>query len=225
MVRFKVKDQEFSIPETWEEITISDFVRFTETADKEESKLKEILEVDSLEKVSDVEIFSVYPEYFINLLASLGGVSEELLKKCNGGDVFAVYSVLSETLANLPSDEKKDHFIHAGQKYYFPKPETDIDGTEALAGKETYGAMIYAFQQEANLRSIKNGRYQALPRQMAILCRKEGEEFSTDLARERTKIFQKLPMSICWQFVFFSIGQSSSFSKRILSYSQEAEEN
>ena len=51
---------------------------------------------------------------------------------------------------------------------------------------------------------MKNGRFDVLPEQMAILCRPAGEDFDDKLTEERTKLFKKnVTMDTVFEFAFF----------------------
>lgn len=207
MFSFRTNKQKFSVPSKWDEITISLFQKWMRLQNEMDEYLKEACEVEDVSKLSNIEIFTVYPEYFAKTIACFSDADENLIMKCRSNDVWACYELISGELAVLPDDKDERSFDYKGETYYFPESEFDIDGAEALAGKETFGNMVYAFQQEMNIQDLRVGRYEALPRQMAILCRKKDEPFTPELARKRAKEFENLTMDVVWKFIFFLIRQ------------------
>ena len=85
-------------------------------------------------------------------------------------------------------------FEFDGETYYFP--------SEFLKDN-TYGDFIEATQLDMYIESMKNGRYDVLPEQMAILCRKIGEEYNEDKIVEKAEKFKQLTMDIVFEFAFF----------------------
>ena len=71
------------------------------------------------------------------------------------------------------------------------------------------------------IESMKNGRYDVLPEQMAILCRKEGEEYDEDLIPEKTDRFKKLKMDTIYEFAFFLTNQSLILNRNLSMYSEK----
>ena len=74
--------------------------------------------------------------------------------------------------------------------------------------KNTYGDFIESTQLEMTIDSMKNGRYDILPEQMAILCRRAGEEYDEDLIADKTEKFKNLKMDSVMEFAFFLTNQS-----------------
>ncbi len=87
-----------------------------------------------------------------------------------------------------------DSFMFEGEKYYFP--------FEFLK-TSTFGEYIEANQLELSTQYLKNGRFDILPEQMAILCKTMDEEVDLDNIDEKAKKFKNLTMDIVWEFSFF----------------------
>ena len=128
---------------------------------------------------------------------------------------------MNQLLAKNTKERGIDRFDFDGVAYLFPRSLTDINGNSALMGGETFGAMIYTFQQEQNLKELGKGRFNVIANQMAITCRPEGEEFNDDISSERAKLFQNLTMDIVWEWVFFSIRRSNLFTSNTRIYLEE----
>jgi hypothetical protein len=54
-----------------------------------------------------------------------------------------------------------------------------------------------------NTEYLKNGRFDILPEQMAILCKKVDEEVDLDNIDEKAELFKQLKMDVVWEFSFF----------------------
>ena len=102
----------------------------------------------------------------------------------------------------------------------------EIDGDEYSFHSEflknnTFGDYIESTQLDMTIESMKNGRYDVLPEQMAILCRREGEEYDEDLIPEKTKKFKKLKMDTIYEFAFFLTNQSLILNRNLSMYSEK----
>ena len=61
-----------------------------------------------------------------------------------------------------------------------------------------------------NTEYLKNGRFDILPEQMAILCKSVDEEVDLDNIDEKAKAFKRLTMDIVWEFAFFLNRQTTN---------------
>ena len=121
------------------------------------------------------------------------GVSEKDVNKYPVEDVDAVIS----SLDNVMKDNKPkgiDSFDVDGVKYYFPMN---------FFSEGTFGEYIEANQLEMGVEYLKNGRFDILPEQMAIMCKAVDEEVDLDNIDEKVAKFRKLTMDIVWEFSFF----------------------
>ena len=75
-----------------------------------------------------------------------------------------------------------------------------------------------------NEKAMTNGHYDVLPEQMAILCRRLGEEYDEDEVAKKTEKFKNLKMDIIMEFSFFLTKQSQVLGKVLEMYSEEREE-
>ena len=75
-----------------------------------------------------------------------------------------------------------------------------------------------------NIEHMSNGHYDVLPEQIAILCRKEGEEYNEDIIQERTEKFRTLTMDTVMEFSFFLTKRSQRLAKTLEMFSEEKEE-
>jgi len=107
-----------------------------------------------------------------------------------------------------------DGFVFEGEKYYFP--------LDNMSGN-TFQDYIEATQIEMNIESMTNGNYDILPQQMAILCRKEGEEYDEEIIKEKTEKFRKLKMDLVLEFSFFLAKQNKKSVAALQMFSEEKE--
>ena len=65
---------------------------------------------------------------------------------------------------------------------------------------------------------MKHGKFDVLPEQMAILCRKASEEYDDDAIPAKADKFKKLSMDIVWEFSFFLTMQSVKLTRTFQTY-------
>jgi len=218
---------DFQLPINWSEITIQ---KFADYQDLVKQLQKQFVETFSLKdeteiaQVTTIEIFIKMPSYFTKIISFWSGLSLSDVYKIDKNDVLACYTHMNKFLANNTTETGIDKFTFKGAEYLFPGSKSDINGNTALMADETFGAMIYAFQQNKSLEELGKGRFEAVAAQMAILCRPKGEEYDPDKSNVRALEFKQLPMDIVWEFVFFSIRQTSRFKKLTETYLKEGEE-
>jgi len=90
--------------------------------------------------------------------------------------------------------------------------------------KETYGDFIESTQLDMYIKQMDNGRFDILPEQMAILCRRSDEVYNEDLIPEKADKFRKLTMDIIWEFSFFLTHQSKKLTKLFRTYSEKQQQ-
>ena len=84
--------------------------------------------------------------------------------------------------------------------------------------RNTFGDYIEATQLDATIEMMKHGKFDVLPEQMAILCRKATEEFDDDAIPAKADKFKKLTMDIVWEFSFFLTMQSVKLTRTFQTY-------
>ena len=86
-----------------------------------------------------------------------------------------------------------------------------------------FGTYIEAEQVEINNKHLNNGNLEVLPKQIAILCKKEGEKpglINDNVVANREKLFMRLDMATIWDVAFFLFRQESSLMTVFLTYLQ-----
>ena len=105
-----------------------------------------------------------------------------------------------------------DKFKFKGIDYFLP---------QAGLAKENFGKFIEAEQVEINNKRLEKGDLSALPKQMAILCKRKGEEnglINDDVIDKRVKAFQKMDMATIWDVAFFLTQQENLLMNLSLTY-------
>ena len=191
MLVLEINGKEKSIPCQWDEMTIDYYCGIYQIIKKyqrtEEQKKED--EGKDLSKFFFVQQTKMYKELFCYMT----GVSEKDVNKYPVEDVDAVISALD----NVMKDYKPkgiDSFDVDGVKYYFPMN---------FFSEGTFGEYIEANQLEMGVEYLKNGRFDILPEQMAIMCKAVDEEVDLDNIDEKVAKFRKLTMDIVWEFSFF----------------------
>ena len=126
-------------------------------------------------------------------------------------DVSQITEVMS--ILNALTEEYKPKglrsFEFEGETYYFPSE---------YFKKSTYGDFIESTQLDMYIKDMENGRFDVLPEQMAILCRRIDEDYDDDALAEKAEKFRTLTMDVIWEFSFFLTQQTVRFSKPSPSY-------
>ena len=134
------------------------------------------------------------------LFAYMTGIDEKKINKISMDSINAVLSCLDDITKDY-EPKGVDYFEFEGNVYYFPMD---------FLRTATFGDYIESQQLEMNTQYLKNGRFDILPEQMAILCKQVDEEVDLDDIDEKASKFRKLTMDIVWEFSFF-------LNKRIIS--------
>jgi hypothetical protein len=191
MLVLEINGKEKSIPCQWEEMTIDYYCGIYQIIKKyqrtEEQKKED--EGKDLSKFFFVQQTKMYKELFCYMT----GVSEKDVNKYPVDDVDAVISSLDNIMKDY-EPKGIDSFDVDGVKHYFPMN---------FFSEGTFGEYIEANQLEMGVEYLKNGRFDILPEQMAIMCKAVDEEVDLDNIDDKVAKFRKLTMDIVWEFSFF----------------------
>ena len=212
MKTITINDKEVEIPTGWENITFEKFNAFSKFVNSQMTE-KEFNEEN---KEMDEELRALeWSLYNIKLNTKLAcfwtGLSEEEISLANIEEVEEVLKSM-EFINKTYVPIAIDYFKFNDVKYLLPKP--------GMQG-ENFGTFIEAEQVEINNKKLEKGDLSGLPKQIAILCRAEGEErglIDDDLIAKRVKIFQKLDMATIWDVGFFLTQHESSLMTLFLTY-------
>ena len=208
MVEIKIQDETYSIPTEWKDITLNWWCGLYTIINKYNKRDEEgnVIEKEH----SEVELLRMNRDIFIYLT----GINEKMMAQL---DVESVNSAV-ETVAQLLQDYKPqgiDRFEFEGETYFFPKE---------FLKRNTFGDYIESTHLESTIKIMKHGRFDVLPEQMAILCRKAGEEYDDDIIPSKTDRFKELTMDIVWEFSFFLTMQSVKLTRTFQMFLGKTEE-
>mgnify|MGYP003645664261 CR=1 FL=1 len=202
---------DLKIPTEWKDMTVEYWGKLSTiiTKHQKSSELKKESHRDKYSEYKDLDKILKDVEFYDSLLLNqdifcfFSGLNRDDMKSVNADQVNKVI----ETIGVLTEEYKPKglkSFELDGETYYFP--------SQSLR-KNTYGDFIEATQLDMTIENMKNGRYDVLPQQMAILCRKSEEEFDDELIKEKTEKFKNLTMDIVFEFAFFLTIQSERLLK------------
>lgn len=202
MVEIKIQDTTYEIPTEWKDITLRWWYGLYAIISKYNKKDEEgnPIEVEH----SEVEVLRMNRDIFLYLT----GININMFQKL---DIESVTQAVS-TVGKLLEEYKPkgiDRFEFDGDTYFFPKE---------FLRKNTFGDYIESTHLESTIKIMKHGRFDVLPEQMAILCRKIDEEYDDDVIPSKTEKFKELTMDIVWEFSFFLTLQSVRLTKTFQTY-------
>tara|TARA_B100001939_G_scaffold342228_1_gene353066 strand:+ start:354 stop:998 length:645 start_codon:yes stop_codon:yes gene_type:complete len=189
MLNIEINNKEYNIPNKWEEMTLDYYCGIYEIIKKYQITEEEQNSENDLTKYLANQENKMYRDLFIYMTK----IDEKTMKNVPISDVFAVIECLEEIMEEY-KPKGLDYFEFEGDIYYFP-----LD----FLRTGTFGDYIESQQLEMNTQYLKNGRFDILPEQMAILCKKVDEEVDLDDIDEKAKKFRGLTMDIVWEFSFF----------------------
>ena len=205
MVEIKIQDKKYDIPTDWSDITLEWWCGLYQIISRGVNK-----EDGSEIEMSDVEVLKMNRDMFMYM-------TKIDLNTMNTLDMDSVNQAVSIVSNLLQAYEPKniDKFEFEGETYYFPKE---------FLKRNTFGDYIESTHLDNTIKIMKNGKFDVLPEQMAILCRKAEEEYDDDLIPEKTERFKQLTMDIVWEFSFFLTTQSVKLYQTFQTFLGKTEE-
>ena len=215
MVEIQIEDKKYDIPTDWSEITLeywcglySVINKYTKK-DKEKEKKGEASEFDE-SKLQDFEILKMNRDMF----QYMTGISDTMLDTLDVNSMAEAITQIGELLQEY-TPKNVDSFEFEEETYYFPK--------EFLKGN-TFGDYIESSQLDMYIDIMKNGRFDVLPEQMAILCRTATEKYDEDAIDAKAEKFKQLKMNTIWEFAFFLTTQSVKLTRTFQMFLGKTEE-
>lgn len=208
MVEIKIQDKSYEIPTEWKDITLRYWCGLYSIINKYNKRDEEGNVIE--EEHSEVELLKMNRDIFMYLT----GLS---LNKMNELDVDSVNTAVA-TFSQLLEEYKPqgiEKFELDGEEYLFPKE---------FLRRNTFGDYIEATHLESTIEIMKHGRFDVLPEQMAILCRRADEEYDDDAIPAKTEKFKELTMDFVWEFSFFLTMQSVKLTRTFQMFLGKTEE-
>ena len=223
----KGTERDVVIPVEWEDITVkywgelsSLIKKHYDTAleDKKESNAKahELLKEEMFSELIDKMELNPSQALKMNtdIFSYMTGLSKEDVKLVDSEQIAQVISTINSLTEEYKPKGLKS-FDLDGETYYFP--------SEFLR-RETYGDFIESTQLDMYISDMENGKYDVLPEQMAILCRRIGEEYDEDVIPEKAEKFKELTMDVIWEFSFFLTLRNIKLQAHSLMYSEKQQQ-
>ena len=200
MIEIQIKEEKYEIPTEWKDITLEYWCglyniikKYTETAEDGENK-------ENVEpKVDEVKALRMNKELF----KYVTGINDNILNQLDLESVNAAVGTIGQMMEEY-KPKGIDRFEFDGEVYFFPKE---------FLKRNTFGDYIESTQLDATIQMMKHGKFDVLPEQMAILCRKIDEEYDDDIISSKSDKFKKLTMDIVWEFSFFLTMQSVKLTR------------
>ena len=208
MVEIKIQDKSYEIPTEWKDITLRYWCGLYSIINKYNKRDEEGNVIE--EEHSEVELLKMNRDIFMYLT----GLS---LNKMNELDVDSVNTAVA-TFSQLLEEYKpqgRDRFVLDDEEYFFPKE---------FLKRNTFGDYIESTHLDSTIKIMKHGRFDVLPEQMAILCRRVDEEYDDDVIASKTEKFKQLKMDIVWEFSFFLTMQSVKLTRTFQMFLGKTEE-
>ena len=200
MIEIQIKEEKYEIPTEWKDITLEYWCglyniikKYTETA--EDSENKENVEP----KVDEVKALRMNKELF----KYVTGINDNILNQLDLESVNTAVGTIGQMMEEY-KPKGIDRFEFDGDVYFFPKE---------FLKRNTFGDYIESTQLDATIQMMKHGKFDVLPEQMAILCRKIDEEYDDDIISSKSDKFKQLTMDIVWEFSFFLTMQSVKLTR------------
>ena len=197
MIEIKIQDKKYEIPTEWKDITLNYWCGLYQIINKYNKRDEEGNVVEH--KHTEVELLRMNRDIFMYLTK----INENHM---NMLDIESVDNAVTTFSSVLQEYEPKgiESFELEGKTYMFPKE---------FLKRNTFGDYIESTHLDSTIKMMKNGRFDVLPEQMAILCREVGEEYDDDIIPEKTEKFRELTMDIVWEFSFFLTMQSIKLTR------------
>lgn len=204
MVELQIQDKKYDIPTDWSEITLEywcglyNIIKKYTQKDEEKDKDGEVSEFDE-SKLEDFEILKMNRDIF----QYMTGISDKMLDTLDINSMNEAIVRINELLQEY-KPKGVESFEFEDETYFFPKE---------FLKRNTFGDYIESTQLDMYVDIMKNGRFDVLPEQMAILCRRADEEYDDNIIQEKAEKFKQLKMDVVWEFGFFLTQQSVKLTK------------
>ena len=223
-------ERDVVIPVEWKDITVKywgelstiikkHYSSATKEDEKKRNERHELLENPLLSDLikenplNDSQILKMNSDIF----SYITGLTKEETSLVDVSQITQVISLINK-LTEEYKPKGMSSFEFEGQKYYFPSE---------FFRKSTYGDFIESTQLDMYIKDMENGRFDVLPEQMAILCRRLNEEYDEEAIPDKAEKFRGLTMDIIWEFSFFLTQQTERLVKLTPTYlgkQQQAQE-
>jgi len=208
MIQIKIQEDSYDIPTEWKDMTVEYWCGLYSIINQYNKRDEEGNVIE--EEHSQVQSLKMNRDIFMYLT----GLTQVDMEKLDVDSVTAAITAFSGALEEY-KPQGIDRFELEGETYFFPKE---------FLKRNTFGDYIESTHLESTIKIMKHGSFDVLPEQMAILCRKAGEEYDDDVIPSKTDSFKKLTMDIVWEFSFFLTMQSVKLTRTFQMFLGKTEE-
>ena len=187
-----MNEKTINFPSKWEDIDWKKFLAFSKLVDQyaktqDDKKVKEEDQWKEAIKALDINT---------KILSFWSGLSEEEIGHWDMKEAEGIMNCLSFVNEKYNPIEISSFKIN-DEEFFLPR--------EDMMAKSSFSRYIEAEQLEIHSKLIEKGRIDIMPRQVAILCKKEGESEKLDDNEidRRAKLFEGLDMATIWDVAFF----------------------
>jgi hypothetical protein len=191
MKTFILNEKEVQIPSGWEEVNWKKFLAFSELIKGFEQR-EQPKEGDEVAQWESTLLDLKDNTKVLSFWCGLDENEVSLLDLEVATEVMKHLSFATEPYEPINIDS----FTIGDEKFFLPKE---------LMVKSSFGRYIEAEQLELQANLLEKGQMEIMPRQIAIICKKEGEEekLNDDLVDKRAILFEQLDMATIWDVAFF----------------------
>ncbi|QDP66773.1 MAG: hypothetical protein GOVbin5978_49 [Prokaryotic dsDNA virus sp.] len=199
-----VNDKEIDVPTGWHNIRFDKFNEFSKLVNSQKTQEQFNEENSHLDEyIRELEWSLENVRMNTKLACFWTGLPEEEISMCNIEtieEILKSMDFMNESYVPVAIDK----FKFKGFEYFLPKP--------GMKG-ENFGTYIETEQVEINNKRLEKGDLSVLPKQIAILCKRKGEErglVNDEVIKKRAAAFRKLDMATIWDVGFFLTQHESS---------------
>jgi len=208
MVEIKIQDKNYEVPTEWKEITLRWWCGLYSIISQYDKRDEEGNVIE--DEQSEVEVLKMNRDIFMYLT----GLNQNEMNQLEVESVNSAVEVVSQLLEEY-KPQGIEKFELDGETYLFPKE---------FLKRNTFGDYIESTHLESTIKIMKHGRFDILPEQMAILCRRADEEYDDDIIPSKTEKFKELTMDTVWEFSFFLTMQSVKLTRTFQMFLGKTEE-
>lgn len=208
MIVFKLNNQQYTHPETCEDVTIQQVIEFyRDVYPTRPALMLEMSEAVSEEPVNEKRVAAIekkmqskvwistqlYP-YFMRVVHHFCRVPVEVLQGTSPAHLEYLYHHCIGAMRNPGEVQYKQLYLIDGEVYKLPTK---------LMSQSTLQEFAEAAQYEENAEQIKDGNWEGLLNVCSVILRKENEEYSEEVYERNRKRFKTLPLQTLYEVGFF----------------------
>ena len=191
METYIINEKSIDIPTSWLECNFERFLTFSKLLEGMSLKERSKATTDTQEWENTLEDLKNNTK----ILSFWCGMTESEVSMFDldvANDIMNSLGFLNQTYVPIAIES----FTYGDEKFFLPKD---------LMRSSSFGRYIEAEQLELQSNLLEKGKLEVLPRQVAILCKKEDEveKLDDDLIDKRAEMFKKLDMATIWDVGFF----------------------